>query len=175
MPISRSETIPYIVDKVIELNPKSILDVGVGFGLYGVLFRAYTDVRMAETDPKRYKEWQVKIDGIEIFTEYTSPTYQIYGKIYYGNALDKIDEVGNYDLIFIGDMIEHLSKEDGLRLITKAKEKGKVVIISTPKYFRPQNNVLGNENERHVSLWQDSDFPNATINNFNYQKVIILT
>ena len=67
MPSSRPNTIPTVVHLLRQLKPQSILDVGVGFGKWGHLFREYTDIIEAEHDPARYqrKNWRIRIDGIE--------------------------------------------------------------------------------------------------------------
>ena len=179
MPISRPDNIPIVISEVIKLNPKSILDVGIGFGIYGVLFRACTDIRLSELTPSRYKKWEVKIDGIEIFESYRNSNYDNYNHIYYGSALTVlgnliVDEL-SYDLIYLGDIIEHFDKKSGFYLLRLCKKLGKNIIISTPKYFRPQTDVLGNEHEKHLSLWTKEDFEETTkIYETEYQRVIIL-
>ena len=50
MPSSRPNTIPTVIHLVRQIKPKSILDVGVGFGKWGHLFREYTDINEAEHD-----------------------------------------------------------------------------------------------------------------------------
>ena len=44
MPTSHSGQINTIVDLIISINPKKILDVGIGHGKYGFLTREYLDV-----------------------------------------------------------------------------------------------------------------------------------
>ncbi len=39
MPLSFAQAIPVIIEQVAHLKPSSILDVGIGFGKYGVLLR----------------------------------------------------------------------------------------------------------------------------------------
>jgi cyclopropane fatty-acyl-phospholipid synthase-like methyltransferase len=180
MPISRPETIPFVLHQVIRLNPKSILDVGVGFGINGVLFRSQTDIRMAEIEKDRYKNFKVRIDGIEIFQNYKNPIYDyIYDKIYYGDAYDLLDKISyKYDLIYLGDVIEHFEKERGKGFLKKCKKKlnkGGSLIITTPCYFREQTNVLDNDHEKHLSFWEDNEFgSNIQIRHFVNQKVIII-
>ena len=55
MPSSRPNTIPTVIHLVKQFQPKSILDVGIGFGKWGHLFREYTDINEAEKDPARYR------------------------------------------------------------------------------------------------------------------------
>jgi hypothetical protein len=170
MPSSRPNTIPTIIHIVKQLQPASILDVGVGFAKWGHLFREYTDIRAAEHDPRRYKRkhWRVRIDGIEGHAEYLTPMHRfLYNEIFVGNALEIVRQIASYELIFLGDIIEHFTKRDGLWLLRKCIMKArKAVVISTPRHETLQPDLFGNELERHRSIWSVSDFkafPEATV------------
>ena len=78
MPSSRANTIPTVIHLLRQLEPGSILDVGVGFGKWGHLFREYTDILKAEHDPSRYQRanWKVRIDGIEGHAEYLTEMHR---------------------------------------------------------------------------------------------------
>ncbi|PYX67456.1 MAG: hypothetical protein DMG78_27785, partial [Acidobacteria bacterium] len=162
MPSSRPNTIPAVVHLIRQLKPRSILDVGIGFGKWGHLFREYTDILAAERDPRRYERqnWQVRIDGIEGFPRYVTEMHRyLYSEIHIGDARALIPKLPSYDLIFMGDIIEHLEKEDGFQLLRDAIEKSnKAVIVSTPKNETEQADLCANELERHRSLWSDGDF-----------------
>jgi len=162
MPSSRPNTIPTVIHLLRQLRPESILDVGVGFGKWGHLFREYTDIQEAEHDPARYQRqnWKVKIDGIEGYPEYLSEMHRyLYNQIYTGDALDLMKKLSSYDLIFLGDIIEHFDKPAGLELLrTAIAHARKAVIVSTPKYETGQADLCGNELERHRSLWRAKDF-----------------
>src|SRR5437867_7855959 len=162
MPSSRPNTIPTVIHLVRQLNPKSILDVGVGFGKWGHLFREYTDINEAENDPARYqrKKWRVRIDGIEGYAAYITPMHRyLYNHLHVGNASALLNKLPHYDLIFLGDVIEHLEKAAGLRLLRHAfKKANKAVIVTTPKFETGQADLCGNELERHRSLWSAADF-----------------
>ncbi len=154
MPTSRPYHLSWLCDRVLQLKPKSILDVGVGFGTKGMLFREYTDVWNGD-----YFDWKVKIDGVEIFDKYITPLQKgIYDHIYKGNILDVIDTLGYYDLIYMGDVIEHLTKEEGLELLRKLKLRCKNLIIVTPVEVSVQGDIYDNKNEAHLSEWSSSDF-----------------
>src|SRR5947207_12741295 len=89
MPSSRPNTIPTVIHLVRQLKPKSILDVGVGFGKWGHLFREYTDINESENDPARYqrRKWRVRIDGIEGYAAYLTPMHRyLYNHLHIGNA-----------------------------------------------------------------------------------------
>jgi hypothetical protein len=162
MPSSRPNTIPTVINVVRQLKPRSILDVGVGFGKWGHLFREYTDILQAECDPERYsrKNWQVRIDGIEGYAPYITDMHRyLYNDIHIGKAQDLINQLPKYDLIFVGDVIEHFEKQAGLDFLEKAFAKAKrAVVVTTPKNETGQADLCGNELERHRSLWSRRDF-----------------
>lgn len=162
MPSSRPELIPFVLRFVMQLSPRSILEVGAGFGKYGFLFREYLDIWAAASDPARLDpaNWQVQIDAIEVYEPYISDLQRrIYDRIIIGDAMEAIDRLGTYDLIFLGDVIEHFPKEDGRRLLDKCLAHcARMVIVTTPNYFNPQGPEYGNDRETHHCLWTREDF-----------------
>jgi hypothetical protein len=168
MPSSRPSIIPSVIHLIRQLKPHSILDVGIGFGKWGHLFREYTDILAAEYDPARYekKNWQVRIDGIEGHAPYVTPMHNyLYDTIHIGDALSLLKTLSNYDLIFLGDVIEHFEKAQGLQLLADAVAKAnKAVIVSTPKQDTGQEDLCGNPFETHRSLWSATDLRSAGAN-----------
>jgi hypothetical protein len=162
MPSSRAHTIPVVINLLRQLKPRSILDVGVGFGKWGHLFREYTDILAAERNPTRYQRqnWKVRIDGIEGHEPYLTDMHRfLYNNIYVGDACAILPGLPSYDLIFMGDIIEHLEKEQGRHLLQDAIAKAaKAVIVSTPNEETGQEDLCGNELERHRSVWSAKDF-----------------
>jgi hypothetical protein len=144
------------------LKPQSILDVGVGFGKWGHLFREYTDILEAERDPARYRRdnWRVRIDGIEGHAAYLTEMHRfLYNEIHVGEAGTLMKTLPSYDLVFLGDIIEHFEKAAGTELLHDALARAnKAVIVSTPKFETEQEDLCGNELERHQSLWNEEDF-----------------
>src|SRR5438874_2024826 len=151
MPSSRPNTIPLVINLVRQLKPQSILDIGVGFGKWGHLFREYTDILEAEHDPARYQRahWKVRIDGIEGYASYITEMHRyLYNEIFIGNALELIRTIPTYDVIFLGDIIEHFDKAEGLQLLRDARDKAvKAVVVTTPKFDTGQEELCGNELE----------------------------
>ena len=162
MPSSRATTIPIVTHLIKQLQPESILDVGVGFGKWGHLFREYTDILASESDPARYKRenWKVRIDGIEGFPQYLTPMHEfLYDRIHVGDMCELIRSLGEYDVIYLGDVIEHIEKDAGRRFLEDCQSRArKAVIISTPKFETGQEDLCDNELEKHRSLWSESDF-----------------
>jgi hypothetical protein len=162
MPSSRPNTIPVVLHLVRQLRPRSILDVGVGFGKWGHLFREYTDINEAERDPARYQRdhWQLRLDGIEGHAPYLTEMHRfLYNELHVGDARDILPRLPIYDVVFLGDIIEHFDKEAGVALLQVARaHAGRAVIVSTPRFETDQGDLCGNELERHRSLWSARDF-----------------
>jgi len=173
MPVSRPEALNDILKFVWETEPQSILDIGIGFGAMGVLFREAMDIRWG-----RYEDWSGTIDGVEIFSKYRNPIWSyIYNRIYEQDAR-KLD-YKNYDMIFLGDVIEHLAKPEALQLLQECMKKAKYVLVTTPETMSSPNEpvkLFGNINEKHLSFLEDSDFPKeAQIIHYQHQKLIIIS
>ncbi|MHC4171492.1 MAG: FKBP-type peptidyl-prolyl cis-trans isomerase [Planctomycetota bacterium] len=149
MPCSRPSALAPVCNRIIEKNPMSVLDIGIGFGKFGFLVREYTDIRLG-----RYFNWKTRIDGIEIFEKYvTRLQREIYDNIYIGNTMDILPTLGDYDMIICSDMLEHLNEKDGLFLLNLIKEKSKFAMIVTPVKVLRQKALYNNEHEKHISVW----------------------
>jgi len=145
------------MELILVLKADSILDVGVGFGKYGLLLREYLELWDGRGV---YNQWKRRIDGIEAVRGYlTAVHHYIYDHIYVGYALEVVPTLRErYDLILLKDIIEHFSMEDGLRLKQCTTERGRNVLISTPKSVSIQSNAFGNPYETHRSQWTKADF-----------------
>jgi len=157
MPSSRFDLIPLVLDLVTAWKPKSILDCGIGYGKYGALFREYLDIWDVS---KPYDERKVRIYGVEVFERYDNPIWQVYDKIFTQDILTilpLLSDLGKFDLLFLGDVIEHFTKEEGKRILTEI-EYDKLIVI-TPEVVSQQGAVYDNPYEIHKSSWTIDDFP----------------
>jgi hypothetical protein len=138
-------------------NPKSLLDIGVGFGKYGFLSREYLELCDGREE---YNDWKRRIDGIEAFPEYITPAHDfIYDHIYKGKATDILPSIEvKYDLILLIDIIEHFDCEDGIALIKECLAHSRNVIISTPKDIGTQQDAFDNPFEAHKFQWRKKHF-----------------
>src|SRR5262249_16496078 len=138
-----------------KIQPESVLDIGIGFGKWGFLVREYTDIFANRYDRS---QWKVRIDGVEAFQAYTTPLYEyIYNSIYYGSIQDVLPELSDYDLVIIGDVIEHFTKEEGLTLLSELRKKSRFILLSSPTVYFDQE-IMDNTFETHKSLWTTEDF-----------------
>jgi len=155
---SNWQNISYNIQLVKLLNPQTILDIGVGFGRWGILFREFLEVW---GDNNFECNWKRTIDGLEIFPDYIKDYHKFfYDNIHICNALDYLRSMDkHYDLINLGDVVEHFVKEEGLELIDLCLKKSKHTLINIPigKDWE-QDAINGNEFERHRSSWSIEDF-----------------
>ena len=68
---------------------------------------------------------------------------------------DKIDEV--YDLVIIGNCIEHMRKSEGVDLLNFLIYRTKYILIHYPDQYI-QGTVDGHIHEAHISIWTEHDF-----------------
>lgn len=159
MPTSWYQAIPLILDKILQEHPQSILDVGIGFGKYGVLLREALDV---SREKYRKKDWTVQIDGVEAFKSYRNPIHDyIYNRIYYDSIENVLPDLGSYDVIAMIDVLEHFDKDRGKIIIQHLlRHTRKALLISTPINPNYQEEYMGNTFEAHKSRWTVTDFTN---------------
>jgi hypothetical protein len=174
MPTSHYLQINEIIQLVKHVRPASVLDIGVGFGKYGMLLREYLKFWSPIDDLNNRAG---VIDGIEAFEPYVTPGQKYYyDSIYIGNALDVLPNLNHYDLILLIDVLEHLTAEDGNRLLVLCQRKAKYVLISTPIKMNVQGPVYGNDLEEHKSQWKPKDFERLgnSAKRINYKSLIYL-
>jgi hypothetical protein len=119
---SHWDQIPQIIEIVMQIKPRGILDIGPGRGKYGVLFCEYL---------REWAEQDVIVDAIA-----DEPIWcrHAYHEVWRGNALEILPRLTkNYHLITIIDVIEHLKREDGENLLRFAAKRGEKILLTTPK------------------------------------------
>lgn len=66
---------------------------------------------------------------------------------------------GSFDAVLALEVLEHLPKEEGIRLIEKMEKwAGKKIIVSVPNGFVPQEEYDENPFQKHVSSWVPEEF-----------------
>lgn len=152
LPSSPHKHVSKIIDVVLKLDPYSILDIGTGFGKYGVLCREYLELWDGR---QNYHEFLRKIDGVEAHGKYITPLHKyVYNNIYSEDVLTLINRVDyNYDLFLLIDVLEHFDKSAGHLLLEKLLLKSKGILISTPKNPSAQKNAFNNDYETHRAKW----------------------
>ncbi|UCH45736.1 MAG: tetratricopeptide repeat protein [Nitrospiraceae bacterium] len=142
-----------------KTRPNSLLDVGLGNGKMGFIARDLLDVMLGE----RYhrKSWKIRIDGIEVYEDYIQDHQRaIYDNIFIGDALEVIDGLGTYEIIYLGDVLEHFYKESAWQMLDKcAAHSTKYLIVSIPLGEGwVQGPEYRNPHEEHKSFWGFEEF-----------------
>lgn len=157
MGTSTWQHISYNIDIIKKINPSSILDIGVGFGRWGVMYREYLDYWAGRI---LRRDWTMVLDGIEVYPKYIKKYHKyFYSKIYYGDAYYVIDKIKkNYDLAILGDVFEHFEKDKAIDLMKRLLKKSKYILLNLPLGENwEQAEGCGNIHERHLSFWESEE------------------
>ena len=136
MPHSDGANKGWVLDKIKELKPKSILDVGTGSGILEEIVRAnFGD--------------SIKLDGIEAWSPYIEE-YKLterYDNLYNVDAREW--DNWDYDLVMFGDVLEHMNEHQSADMWNKMSQKAGAAIITIPIIHYPQGASFGNPFEIH--------------------------
>ena len=65
----------------------------------------------------------------------------------------------SFDMVVSVDLLEHIPKEDGKKLIEQVEKIArKNILLTTPVYFFEQSPLDGNPYQKHLSLYEKLDF-----------------
>lgn len=147
-----------VANLLVQSDPRTVLDLGVGFGTYGIISRAFLDVWRG----RMFKDkWEIKIDGVEYYKEFKTPIYDfIYDKIYYGDVFEILPKLEKYEVIILMHVIEHFEKKQAIELLKLMREHcTKRIIIGTPSRFF-KTGYPQYPKEEHRSLFTPAEFTN---------------
>ncbi|MBP7734985.1 MAG: hypothetical protein KA369_03340 [Spirochaetes bacterium] len=161
MPSNNLSSIFDIIETIRQVNASSILDIGVGFGKWGLLIREYFDLRPHKK--KGYDDWSIQLDGIEANEKYLTPVHDyIYNNVFIGEAIDILSNNNlYYDLIIAIDILEHFTKQKGLEFIKLCRNRCRTLFINTPNIYYKLQREYYNQYMLHLSGWDAEDFIKA--------------
>jgi len=162
VPSSAPETISRIAGMIRCRRPRSVLDLGVGYGKYGLLVRELLESWEDRVYPS---QWQVRLVGVEGCRRYVDSfgwLAEIYSRIIVGDLAlhDSLKGLGRFDLVLLCDVLEHLEKDSGACLLVEAQRRAKgSLVLSVPLGEAWLGNVVvgGNDLERHRASWSEED------------------
>jgi 2-polyprenyl-3-methyl-5-hydroxy-6-metoxy-1,4-benzoquinol methylase len=161
MASSFSSQIPTIIYLIQQIKPKSILDIGKGFGKYGFLIHEYIGIdnkKQLNANLTMAQQSRISIDAIEVDTDLLLPHLShLYNNVLVGDVFDIYPKLDSYDLVLMIDVIEHLDKMKALEMLKYFISTGTDVIVATPIHFFHQN-LYESEYENHISHWVIKDF-----------------
>lgn len=150
MPSSYVDSFAPIVKAIIERSPRRILDVGPGWGKYGLACREYLPGLQL-------------LDAVEVPQGRLPTQPAIYDTVWIGDVCQAPEHFFSlYDLVIVIDVIEHLTLESGHDLLSRIQCSGVEVLVSTPKVFIEQHDHA-NPYETHVSFWGWEEFSRHSV------------
>jgi SAM-dependent methyltransferase len=123
---------------------ESVLDVGCG-----------TDSTIRELGVSRSTGLDAYAPSIEKARQLNT-----HDELVLGDVRDLVSKFGlkSFDACIALDVIEHLPKSDGFKLISEMEQIArKRVVFLTPSGFLPQGNTDANDYQRHYSGWEPSE------------------
>ncbi len=158
MGTSNWQNIPFCVEALMKIAPQRVLDVGVGFGRWGMIVREFCDVWFGHVFKQ---DWTVSITGIEGFAKSITDYHRaFYNRILIGDAQEiifSLDET--FHVIIFGDVLEHFERPVAERLLNWSLEHSDYVLVNIPLGLDwPQQEVYENPYEKHLSAWVEEDF-----------------
>lgn len=137
MGVSNPENKPWVEEKIKEINPSLVLDIGAGAGIYlDVIKRSIGDSAIVHA----VEIWEPYIQQFDLKNRYH--------RVFEIDAREVQDF--NYDLVILGDVLEHMSEDDALKLWNKISKQARYAIISIPIVHYHQDAINGNPYEVHV-------------------------
>jgi glycosyltransferase involved in cell wall biosynthesis len=133
--------VPSLLRSLSKRDRVQILDIGVGCGTYKDRYGSVFHGDIAE--------WT----GVEVWQPYVEK-YRLdkkYENLYIMDVREWVNtNTENFNIAFVGDVLEHMQKEDAEDLIDYLTLKCDVVIIAIPIVHYPQPAFEGNPYEEHV-------------------------
>lgn len=134
-------------------HPSSIVDLGIGYGFWGAFYRNYFNGRK---DGRMAKPFPVRMDGVEGFSGYEGPMWDLYDNIYRFNiehiALQHF--LPKYDLTICIDVLEHLTRATGESILQNSRSA--FIGVCQAMYDEKQA-PFGNVLEDHITMWTEAD------------------
>jgi len=138
----------HTIQKILKtISIENILDIGAGEGTYLNLYKSLVPTA----------HWT----AIEVWSNYIEK-YSLKEKydVVINRDVRQIQEFGlsHMDLVFAGDVLEHMTKEQAVELVDHILTNHKSLIISIPVVHMPQGEFEGNPYEEHIKDdWSDNE------------------
>jgi hypothetical protein len=132
------------------LQPATMCDIGPGAGKYGRIAKAQA----------REHDFACRTTALEIDASYVEEfdLRAIYDEVVIADAISLLDNPRlRFDLVVIGDCIEHMRKSTGVDLLNFLIYRTGYIAVLTPREF-VQDDWEGHAAEAHISTWSAEDF-----------------
>jgi SAM-dependent methyltransferase len=147
VPSSSLEAAYVVTQAVLRLEPRRILDLGMGTGKFGFLLREQHDFAK-----DRKELW---ITGVEGYEAYVGDHQRlVYDEIVIDDIVRFVFAYDGepFDVALLLDVIEHFEPDAAVEMVNRALAVAGVAVIATPSYFHAQE-IARNPLETHRSWW----------------------
>jgi trans-aconitate methyltransferase len=146
MPLSDHSHRPWLLARLQEQcdlsKIKTVVDIGAGLGGYREFLQPFTTV--------------AKWTAIEIYEPYVDRfllRYR-YAEVIVGDVR-KIDPLPEADIYILGDVVEHMPRQDAYDLWERSLASCWRAVLALPIIHYPQGELEGNPYEAHLETWSD--------------------
>ena len=143
----------HIIEKIIDKNAKTLLDVGCGRGGNSLVLK------------RQRARAGIKVVGIDIFKPYVCECVElgVYDDLIICDTRQMpFDLECSFDVVLCSEVIEHMTKKEGEKLLENVEKlASRQVIVTTPfGYTKGSYNKIEEDNicQLHRSGWDPSDF-----------------
>jgi hypothetical protein len=154
MGTSNWQQIPFCIEAMLDVAPMRVLDLGIGFGRWGVLVREFCEEWKGRT---HRENWRVWLEGVEAFAQNVEEYHHFfYNWVHVADAADVLaaTEV-RWDLIIFGDVLEHWEKARAEATLERALDVSDYVLVNVPLGDGWERGAMyDNPYEEHRSEWQ---------------------
>lgn len=120
------------------------MDIGLGIGQIGTFTKQVLP--------------EIELNGVEIYLPYIihpRTPCKLYKRIIIADVLEMYNKLWNVDLVIAFDVIEHLDRKEGTKLIKYFRSIcNKSLLVSVPIIDYPQGECYGNIHETHLTQWK---------------------
>lgn len=127
-------------------DPATILDLGIGAGDIGKRIKTKIDAA-------------TRITGVEVWEKCRGRKWAYYDEVVIQDIRTYVQrESERFDFVLLIDVLEHLDKPEGTKLLDRLKAIARrAAIVSTPITTYPQGSLWGNPYQRHRCVWPHED------------------
>lgn len=143
MPLSTYDGRQWAVDRIAATTAPIIVDGGAGMGTYSVL--------------GRHLRWDAHWVGVEIHRPYVERFLldHLYDEVVVADLRRWPPEpIPARYVILLGDVLEHMTREDAIDVIEYHKAHAEEIMVSIPIVYAPQEGCFGNDHEAHLYHWR---------------------
>lgn len=154
------------LDKILDLKPKTVLDIGCLDGSFALTIASKTDAAVTGID--------LTMDGIDLARQ-RADSANLDAAFFQGFAEDWLEKFAKegktFDVITFFEIIEHVEDVQRLlRLIDGVLAPGGTVLISTPDFEAPTFGKDDEQNKCHIRLYTTADADYTAINKYGTER-----